>query len=138
MAMLSREDIERNSQLKTQIIHIPEWNGDVMIRELTGEQRDRYENSITGNELTRVGEKVSQRLSLHNVRARLVSMCLIDPEKQTPLYSEKEIGLLGNKSAAALDRLFDACQKLSGITDEDMQEMTAQLSENGTENFGTP
>ncbi len=136
--LLSREDIERNSQLKTLIVDVPEWGGSVMIRELTGEQRDKYETSLTAPEISQVKDKKTQRLTLHNVRARLVAMCLIDAEKQTPMYSEREIGLLGNKSAAALDRLFEACQKLSGITDQDMEEMTADLRENGNANFGSP
>lgn len=127
MAMLTRAAIEKASELKTEVVTVPEWGGDVLLRELTGSERDWYEASIVGSRRERRGGTETSELNLKNLRARLVGMCLIDPDTKQLMYSDQEIGVLGNKSAAALDRLFEACQRLSAITDADVKELEAVL-----------
>lgn len=115
MAFLTREMIEKASELKTEVVEVPEWGGDVLIRELTGSERDAYEASL-------MAEKRGGKPNVLNLRARLVGKCLIDPDTKQRLYTDQEIGILGNKSASALDRLFDACQKLSGMEPKKVEE----------------
>ncbi len=126
MALLTRAAIEKVSELKTEEVEVPEWGGSVRIRELTGSERDSYEASIVGSKRTRRGREETSELNLRNIRARLVGMCLIG-EDGARLYSDAEIGVLGAKSAAVLDRLFDACQRLSGISAADVKELEAAL-----------
>lgn len=134
--LLSREDIEQNSQLKTERVSVPEWSkngkGSVLIRELTGSERDAYEASIIGD---RTGK--DRRMNLLNIRARLVAYSLIDPKTSQRMYSDREIGILGNKSAAALDRVFQRCQVLSGITDEDVKELEGNLESDQSDDSGS-
>ena len=39
------------------------------------------------------------------------------------MFSEKDITALGKKSAAALDRIYEASQKLNRLTDGDVDEL---------------
>lgn len=44
--MLSREQILGCSDIPTEIVKVPEWGGEVMVKGLTGSQRDWLEMSI--------------------------------------------------------------------------------------------
>jgi hypothetical protein len=46
------------------------------------------------------------------------------------LFSEADVEFLGGKNAAALEKVFNAACRLSGITDEDLKELTDDLEEN--------
>lgn len=139
MATLTRVAIEKAAELRTKLVDVPEWGGEALLRELTGTQRDAYEASIVGSKSVREGKRSTQEYNLYNIRARLVSLCLIDPDTMQPMYSEHEVNILGNKSAAVLDRLFSEAQKLSGITDEDLAEMTKDLEDpKAVAHSGTP
>ena len=110
--MLSKEQILAVDDIKSEIVHVPEWGGDVLVRGLTGTERDEFEESLAK------GKKVSIR----NIRAKLVALGTID-EKFARMFSEGDVAALGAKSAAALDRVFNAIRRLSGLTSEDVAEL---------------
>lgn len=94
---------------------VPEWgNIKVRVRGLTGTQRDAYEARIVA--VKQGGKDVELRLA--NFRARLVVKCLLDPETNERIFSDDEVGVLGSKSGAVLDRLHDVAHRLSGMDDE--------------------
>lgn len=113
---LSREAILAADDLGFEDVAVPEWGGTVRIRALSGTERDKFEASIAGN---------GKRLRLDNVRAKLVVTCAVDAEGN-PLFGTADIVQLGRKSAAALDRVFEAAKKLSGLTDEDVDELLGE------------
>ena len=115
--ILTREQILSASDIKTEVVPVPEWGGDVMIRGLTGADRDSYEQDIT----TIKGKNT--RVNWINARAKFVALSIVDESGQR-IFEDTDIKALGNKSAAALDRVFQAAQKLSGLTDEDVDELT--------------
>lgn len=103
---------------------IPEWKTAaspkgtwIKMRGLTGSQRDAYEASIT------IGKGPNQTINARNARAKLVVMCAIKPDG-SPLFKADQVAALGAKSGSAIQRLFDAARKLSGLSDEDMDELT--------------
>ena len=57
-----------------------------------------------------------------NIRAKLASWCCVDAQGGR-LFTESDVQALGGKSAAALGRIFDVATRLSGITEEDVDEM---------------
>lgn len=97
-------------------VYVPEWKVTVKVRSLTGAERDRFEaNSIS--------EKNGNRtLNFRNLRARLVVLTACD-EHERPLFRSEDVDMLGGRSAAALQRIFEVAQKLAGITKEDVDEM---------------
>lgn len=116
MAILNREQILNAQDVETEIVSVPEWGGEVMIKGLTGKQRDEFERSL----IEQNGKKITMKFS--NVRARLASLSIVDESGQR-LFSETDISALGNKSAVALERVFAVAQKLSGLSDKDVEEL---------------
>jgi hypothetical protein len=114
---LSREDILGAQDLKTEDVEVPEWGGTVRVRSLTGAERDAYEAGIV--QLRGDG---SRTFTLQNARARLVSLAVCN-ENGERLFSDKDIAELGKKSAAALERVFDKARHLSGLSDDDVEEL---------------
>lgn len=117
MALLGRDQILGADDLQTKDIPVLEWGGDVRIRMLTGEQRDAFEASLV--EMKKDG---SQKRNMDNVRARLAALCIVN-EANEQLFTKADIGQLGRKSAAALQRVFNACQEFNGFTDADVEEL---------------
>lgn len=114
--ILSREDILKISDIKTELVEVPEWGGSVYVRGLTGTQRDLFEESI----LEQNGKKT--RVKMKNARAKLVSLSAVDEDGKL-VFSQTDIEMLGAKNAAALDRIYEVASRLSGISDEDMDEL---------------
>lgn len=113
MALLSKEQILNVDDKKTELVEVPEWGGQVCIATMSGTAKDRFEASCMGPNGT---------ANMQNIRARLVAACLVD-DKGNLMFSEKEIGKLGQKSAAALDRVFEAAQRLNAVTQQDVEDL---------------
>lgn len=122
MALLTREAILNVDDLPRELVAVPEWGGEVYVRALTGAERDAFEQSIVEQ------RGKSTRMNLRNIRAKLVSLAVIDGNGNR-IFSDDDVKWLGNKSAAALDRIFEVAQRLSGLRDEDVDEL-AKNSEN--------
>lgn len=114
---LDRAAILAVQDVQTEELYVPEWGGKLRVRGLTGKQRDDFETSIT------VGKGKNQEINTKNARAKLVVLCVVD-ETGAQLFSSSDVIALGQKSASALQRVFDLCRKLSGLTDDDMEELT--------------
>lgn len=117
MSLLSKEAILAADDRPTVDVDVPEWGGTVRVRGLTGAERDAYEVALAG-----VRPDGSKRLNLVNVRARLISMTVVD-ELGVRVFTDADVKDLGAKSGTAMQRVFEAAQRLSGLTDDDIQEL---------------
>ena len=100
------------------------------MRTLSDTERDWFEAST----VERRGKSVTT--NLRNIRARLCLLCLIDPETNDRLFAEEDEFPLGGKSAAALDRIFQVAQRLNGLRDVDVDELTK--NSNGDQGDASP
>lgn len=116
MAILSKDDILRAEDLPRELVDVPEWGGAVMVRGLSASERDAFEASIV--EL----RGKDRRIHLENIRAKLASLTICD-EQGNRLFSDSEVTALGKKSAQAVQRVFDVAQRLSGISETDVEEL---------------
>jgi len=114
--VLSRDEILNKDDIQQENVSVPEWDGDVIVRGLNGYDRDRYEESM----VERRGKSFST--NLENIRARLVSLCVVDAEGKR-IFADEDIPALGKKSGAALERVFEVARKLSGLRNEDIEEL---------------
>lgn len=114
MALLGREAILAADDIVTDEVEVPEWGGSVLVRAMTGAERDRLEASAVGN---------GKKLNLANFRARMCAASIVD-EAGNRLFGEADLVTLGQKSSAALNRVFEVAQRLSGMSDEDVEELT--------------
>lgn len=111
--MLTRDMILEADDLKTETVKVPEWGGEVRVRMMTAADRDVYEQRLFQS---REGGTIK------NIRATLAAMCLVDDEGGR-MFNEDDIEILGRKSASALNRVFEAAQRLNRITDDDLEEL---------------
>ena len=127
--VLSKEQILQADDLKTETVEVPEWDGEVLLRELRGRERDAFEE----------GSMDKQRnITMTNMRARLVALSAVNEEGER-LFSAKEANELGNKSATALNRLFEVCCRLSGITSDDVDKLegNSETHHDANDEFGS-
>lgn len=101
--MLSKAQILAASDVKTQVVSVPEWGGSVTVRSLKGWERDQFDES-----------QINSKSVVH-YRAKLVAKALCDETGNSLNFTEGEVLQLSDKNAAALDRVFDAARMLSGI-----------------------
>lgn len=122
MSKLTRDQILQADDKVTEEVSVPEWNGEVTVRNLTGKERDEYEAGIAIQ--TRNGVKVN----LAQARAKLLVKTIID-DKGERVFTEKDINALGDKSAQALQRVFEVASRLSGLSKEDVEELLGNSEE---------
>lgn len=111
--------------LPTELVEIPEWGGAVLVRGLTGKERDAYEGEIIVSRKDPRTGALTQDLNLSNARARLVARCVVDASDQR-MFTDDQVEALGAKSAAALQRIFDVAQRLSGMREADLKELVGE------------
>jgi hypothetical protein len=116
MALLNKHDIMTVDDLKTEEVPVPEWGGSVLVRTLTARERDEFEGSTV--------DKKTGKPNLENFRAKLVSLCMVDENGKRLFESRADVAMLGNKSVAALQRVFNKAQELNGFSEEDVEELT--------------
>lgn len=114
--ILSRDDILKADDLETEDVDVPEWGGVVRIRGLTGTQRDAFEASVVKMNGT------NKQYNLTNLRARFVALCVVDADGKR-LFTDQDVKQLGEKSATALERVWTAARKLSGMSEDDVEEL---------------
>lgn len=119
--LLSRDDILGAVDLQTVAVAVPEWDGEVLVRGLTGRERDRFDESMM-EETRRKGGRSERRVRWNNARARLCAMCIVD-EQGRRLFTSEDVQALGEKGAAALQRVYDVAASLSGLSDRDLDEL---------------
>ena len=106
---LSRDQILEASDLKSEAVEVPEWGGSVLVRTMTGTDRDAFENTMV-----RLLPDGTRRSDVSNYRSKLVAMTLVD-EAGGRLFTSDDLDRLASKSAAALDRVFTVAQRINGL-----------------------
>ena len=124
--VLTAEDILNAKDIQLERVPVPEWGGDVFVKATNGKEFSYLQAQI----IERKGN--NQRVNLENIQAKLVAICVCD-ESGERLFNLKQVGLLAEKSSAALQRVFKVAQRLSGLGDDEIEGLTDDLKENPTE-----
>lgn len=132
MALLSKDQILNADDRETKEVEVPEWGGSVLVRTLSGQERDKFETSMVS-----VNKRGEQSQNFSNLRARLVALCVVDETGNRLFASPGDVILLGNKSVVALQRVFNVCQDLNGLSDGDVDELTESFDETPSESFSS-
>jgi len=104
MAM-NRAQIDAVDDRPIELFDVPEWGGSVNLRPISATDRAVIE---------RMSFEFQDGKAREDLRTILCAMTLVDNVGKR-LYNDSEIHILGQRSAAALDRVFTRAQKLSGI-----------------------
>ena len=106
MTILNRSAILGVVDLKTVDVDVPEWGGTVRLQSLTGAQRDAYSRSMIGADNKPVYD---------NYAAKLIAVSVVD-ETGALCFTLDDVEALAAKSAAPIQRLYEAASKLNGMT----------------------
>lgn len=107
--ILSKADILAASDLASETVEVPEWGGSVIVRSMTGAQRDAYEATL----MTR-NESGKLEINTDNMRAKLLLATLVD-ESGAALFTADDLAALSGKSAGAIERLATVAQRINGL-----------------------
>ena len=117
MSLLTRDAILAAPDMLTEEVPVPEWGGTVLVRGLTGTERDAFEEEMI------TGKGKNRDVNLANFRARLIVKSVVDKSGKR-LFTQADMVALGGKSAAAIQRVFQVAMRLSGMSEEDVEELT--------------
>ncbi|MBI0294507.1 hypothetical protein JBE04_08425 [Streptomyces sp. PRKS01-29] len=116
---LSADQILGADDLAYEDVPVPEWGGTVRVRELPGTERDKFEAQFVGKD----GASIRAE-GLEGFRARLAAAAIVDADGKPLFRSAAETKRLGEKSATALQRVVDVAMRLSGLTGQDVEDLT--------------
>lgn len=119
MTLLNREKLLKKEDLKKEKVDL--GDGDfVYVRQMTGRERDRFEQSLL-IETKEKGGAVTYERSMEDFRAKLAVQTICD-EKGNNLLQPGDFPVLSqNMSAAKLELIVNKAQTLNRITAEDKE-----------------
>lgn len=127
MKLLTAAEILAKDDSQHEDVSCPEWGGTVRIRSLTADEREAFDESVTRVIVTGKGRKSAERQEVdrHLFKSKLVASSAVD-EAGNRLFTDAQAEQLGKKNAAALDRCFAVAQRLSGLTNEDVEDLAGK------------
>jgi hypothetical protein len=130
VALLTRDAILTSDDRTYDYVDVPEWKGRVRVMSLTGTERDQYDLWLI------TGKGPKRDVNLVNARAKLVVRAVVDEDGKR-IFDEADVVPLGRKNAAAVQRIFDVASKLSGLNEDAIEELTADLGNDQSDDSGS-
>lgn len=127
MAILTRDQILAAQDRTSEVVSIPEWGGDVLVRGLSGKERGQFEIWATQAHINEQGKLEQGQATLDLVammRVRLVSLCVVT-EAGIRAFTDDDVEALAEKSSGPIERVFDVASRLSGLSKEDAGTLTS-------------
>ena len=119
-------ELNRNALLEKEVLEVEKVKLDkgafTYVRQMTGRERDRFDQSLMQEVKDRSGNKTYER-NLSDFRAKLAVNTLCDKTGKN-LLTQKDVGTLSqNMSAARLEKIVTKSQDLNKITEEDKENL---------------
>jgi hypothetical protein len=111
---LSRDAIFAAKDTEVHEVEVPEWGGTILLRSMTGEQRNNYE--YWAHQQSKSGTA-----DYRGIRERLIICCAVD-EEGNPLFTEDDLASIASKDSGVIDRLHEKCQKICGMDADAVEE----------------
>ncbi len=128
-----REQFLKAADLQRGTVDVPEWGGHVTVREMTGPERDAFQ--LEAIEADGAG---GLRVVPKQDNARVVCMCVIDPDSGNALFTEDDLPAVRRKSGQVLERIAGRVLELSGLKgDSKKNSETTPPSSDGISSPGT-
>lgn len=131
MTLLSSKDaIFARGGRRYENVRVPELGEDaeVRVQSLTGDEWEEYENSLY-HQVKRRDGRFEVKITNRHKRAKLIARSVVDETGALVFDPQKDVLRISNMDAGALDRIFEACERLSG--------QGAEAEEEAEENFGS-
>lgn len=139
MAFLGREDILEAEENEFEDVKVNEWRSKgatddawVRVYPMSASQRSRVESTMLEvNQTSRGYERIGQ------IALKTVVWCVGSEQSRTPVFSENDVKTLGTKSSKPILRIRDAAFRLSGLSQNAVEEEIEDFSEIPESDFDT-
>ena len=115
-----REHILNQPDLEEELVHVPGWDCDILVRALTGAQRAKFQRQLVAQTpgATSSGHVLS--INWERMWADLVIISAHDPEDGALVFAPTDRDALLAKAALNLEAVASVARRLSGL-DENAQ-----------------
>ena len=120
MTYLDRAAILGVNDLPTRDVDVPEWGGTVRVRAMNAKDRDDYELAVM--EAANAGRSLPE-----NFRSIFAAACIVN-EAGEQQFTHEDVTLLGQKSHAALGRIFTVVADMNALKPGAFEDMAKNLS----------
>lgn len=110
MKVLGRDEIVAVDDGKRELVTVPEWGGAVWVRSLSGADRAQYTAAII-----EIGLDGKPRAKMEAADLTLAYLSICDENGERLFTDRAGFDELGKKSSAALKRVTDVAERLSGL-----------------------
>lgn len=116
MTDLTKDQILKAKDVKIVKIHIEDWDGDVYIKEMTGEGQDYIERNRA---------LITNKKDFTNMRSKYIALFLTDKDGNLIFDADNkdEMDALSRKSGKVLNLLVNKIQELNGISEEELEKI---------------
>ena len=104
------------NEAPSELVPVPALAIKVRVRGMTGAERDAFEASCFE------GRGKKRQFTMNNLRAKMVAFCCVDDAGKR-LFTDDDAVQLGKVRADVIDQLFSVAQRLSGMSNEDVDEL---------------
>lgn len=133
MGLLTKEQLLKKEELEIKKVVLDEEYGDfVYVREMTGRERDQYEQSLMSAGKDEDGNPVVNQ-TLEDFRAKLAVNVICDKEGNLLLEPKDYKMLSANMSAYKLDKIATVAQNMNNITKKDREDLVKNLKSGPTD-----
>lgn len=113
--MLTKTQILEAKDLRTQVVNVPEWGGDVLVRLLTAAEREE----ITSIWIQHANADDSTKSTL--TRDAMLLRCTVD-ESGNPLFDDSDLPALKKKCSVAIGRVIDAALTMNAMAADSVED----------------
>jgi hypothetical protein len=120
--VLTREDLLKKDNLEVVEVDLGD-NVVVFVRQMTGHERDAFEQSLLTKKRDNKGNVVAIEQATEDFRAKLAVQTVCDENGNLLLKRDDYLRLSMNISAAKLEKIINIAQSINGIGDKDREEL---------------
>ena len=120
MASELRKSIFEVDDIPTQVVEVPEWGVEILVKGMNGKGRANFLKRSTD---------ADGNVSYENFYPELVIATAFDPESGEQIFDSADRDTLNTKSGVALNRIAEVAQRLSGLGSDDVGEAKKDSSE---------
>lgn len=116
---LTKDQILQADDMIKERIEVPEWGGAVYVSTMSAAGRDEFEHDMVS-----VKEDGTTERNLANFRASLCARTICNKNGKRMFHTAEDVKALGEKSAAAVERIFSVAVRINKIGKKDVEELT--------------
>jgi hypothetical protein len=114
---LTRDQIRNIQDIEYSEVFVPQWKDTVKVRSLTAAEQGIFKNSMLEQK-----HKKDTKVTFDRSNVKAVRMACVDDNGE-PLFQPSDEEWLLKKNSAAVQIIFDEVARISGLSDEDLEEL---------------